>query len=373
MNPYTHRERVISALNHIEPDRVPIDLMGQATMLLDKTYFQLRDYLGLSPIDPIRSGTTANYYDERILEYLDVDFRRIFLKKKQFQSDIDADGSYIDEWGIQYKKTGPFYHIVSHPLKDFTTKDEVENYNWPKARDLFTTNGLKKKAKEMFEKTDYALVARNPLTTGFLDKASFLMGMSNFFMTLAVKSEIAHCIIDNLLRIHKDTYSLFLDEVGPYVQIVETGDDLGTEENLLISPEMYRKFIKPADRELFSLINKKAPDAKIFKHCDGAIFEIIPDLIEIGVDILNPVQTSTRGMSAQRLKKAFGDKISFHGSLESIETSQNEAVKELKERIDVLAPNGGFIVSTCNHLIDVAPENIIKIFNTAKEYGKYLK
>lgn len=373
MSSYIHRERVISALNHREPDRVPIDLMGQASMLFDKTYFQLRDYLGLSPIDPIRSGTTANYYDERILEYLDVDFRRIFLKKKQSQSKIYDDGSYIDEWGIEYRKTGLFYHIVNHPMKDFTTIDEVENYNWPKAQDLFTANGLKKKAKEMYEKTDYALVARNPVTTGFLDKASFLMGMSGFFMTMAVKPAMAHSIIDNLLRIHRDIYSLFLDEVGPYVQIVETGDDLGAQENLLISPEMYRKFIKPADRELFSLISKKAPDAKIFKHSDGAIFEIIPDLIEIGVDILNPVQTSARGMNAQGLKKAFGNEISFHGSLESMETSQNNAVKELKERIDTLAPNGGFIVSTCNHLIDVAPENIIKVFNIAKEYGKYLK
>lgn len=190
-------------------------------------------------------------------------------------------------------------------------------------------------------------------------------------MAMAANPNLAHCIIEKLLEIHKEIYSLFLDEVGPYVQMVETGDDLGTQENLLISPEMYREFIKPADRELLALIRKKAPNAKIFKHSDGAIFEIISDLIEIGVDVLNPVQTSARGMNAQRLKEVFGNKISFHGSLESMENSLNNSVKELKKRIDTLAPNGGFVVSTCNHLIDVAPESIIKVFNTAKEYGKY--
>jgi len=371
MNTYTHRARVISAFNHKEPDRVPIDLMGQASMLFDKTYFKLRDYLGLSPIEPIRSGTTSNYYDERILEYLDIDFRRIFLKKKRSQKKIHDKGFYTDEWGIQYRKTGPYYHIVNHPMENFTTIDEVENYNWPKAQDLFTVDGLKRKAKDMYEKTDYALVARNPVTTGFLDKASFLMGMSGFFMSMAINPSLAHCIINNLLRIYKDIYSLFLDEVGPYVQMVETGDDLGTQENLLISPEMYREFIKPADKELFALIHKKAPNSKLFKHSDGAIFEIIPDLIEIGVSVLNPVQISARGMNAQRLKELFGNKISFHGSLENMEISLDSAVKELKERIDTLSPNGGFVVSTCNHLIDVAPESIITVFDTAKEYGKY--
>jgi len=373
MNVCTHRERVILALNHKEPDRVPIDLMGHASMLVDKTYLRLRDYLGLSPIAPVRSGTTANYYDERILEYLDIDFRRLFLKKNQCKTKMHADGSYTDEWGIQYRKTGLYYSIVEHPMKGITTMDEVENYNWPKAQDMFIVDGLNKMAKDMYEKTDYALVARNPVTTGFLDKACFLMGMSEFFMTMAINPALAHCIIDNLLRIHKDIYRLFLDEVGPYVQMVETGDDLGTQENLLISPEMYREFIKPADRELFTLIHKKAPNAKLFKHSDGAIFEIIHDLIEIGVDVLNPVQTSASGMGALRLKKVYGNEISFHGSLEKMDTSLNNAVKEVKEQIDFLAPNGGYVVSTCNHLIDVTPESIIKVFNTAKEYGKYLK
>lgn len=372
MAAFTHRERVMAALNHKEPDRVPIDLMGHASMLLDKTYLRLRDYLGLSPIDPVRSGTTANYYDERILEYLDIDFRRIFLKKKQELMKIQEDGSYIDEWGIRYQKNDLYYNVVEHPMKDFTTIEEVENYCWPEARDIFTVEGLKELAKYMYEKTDYALVARNPMTAGFMDRACLLMGMPEFLMNMAINPELAHCIIENMLKIYMDVYSMFLDECGPYVQMVETGDDLGTQESTLISPEMYREFLKPADHKLCTLIRKKAPDAKVFRHCDGAIFELIPDFIEIGIDVLNPVQISSKGMDAHRLKETYGNRITFHGSLENVGLSIEEATEEVKERIDAFASGGGYVISTCNHLINVEPENIINVFRTAREYGRYM-
>lgn len=371
MKTYTHRQRVMAAFNHKEPDRVPIDLMGHASMLLDKTYLRLRDYLGLSPIPPVRSGTTANYYDERILQYLDIDFRRIFLKKKHENMKIQNDGSYIDEWGIQYQKHGLYYNVVDHPMKNFTSIEEIENYNWPEAQDMFTIEGLKELSKEMFENTEYALVARNPMTAGFLDRACLLMGMPEFLITMATDPGLAQCIINKMLKIYMDVYTMFLDECGSYVQMVETGDDLGTQESTIISPGMYREFIKPADRELYALIHKKAPEAKLFRHCDGAIFELIPDFIEIGIDVLNPVQTSSKGMDAYKLKEAYGNAIIFHGTLENVASSIDVAVSEVKERMKIFAPEGGFVISTCNHLIDIEPENIIKVFETIKESGLY--
>lgn len=374
MATYTHRERVLAAFNHEEPDRIPLDLMGNATMLLDDTYFRLRDFLGLEPIPPIRSGSTANYYDDRILEQFDIDFRRIFLKKNPQSPTIEReDGVFIDPWGIGYKKAGLWVNTVVSPLHGATTIDEVEAFNWPQAEALFIVDGLVAEAKWLYEETDYAIVARNPLTFGFLDRACQLMKMDEFLMNLALAPEVAQAMIDHILEIYKGVYTIFLDAVGPYVQMVEIGDDLGAQNNLLISPKMYRQFIKPAEQELYDLIHAKAPNAALFRHTDGAIFSIIPDLIEVGVNVLNPVQTSSKGMAAERLKAAYGDAITFHGAVEGLEgdVSPDAVVSEVKSRIDALAPGGGYVLASCNHMIDVKPENIVALFETAREYGRY--
>lgn len=376
MSGYSHRKRVQLTFNHQEADRIPIDLMGNASMLLDDTYIRLRDYLGLSPIPPVRSGTTANYYDDRILELLEIDFRRIFLKKNPNNKiAVREDGIFTDAWGIGFLKLGTTVNAVEHPLSNVETVEEVDLYNWPKAKDMFITYGLKEEARHMYENTDYALVARNPISEGFLERPSYLMGMEKFYITLLTNPAVVKCIIKHLLEIYKDVYGMFLDSVGPYVQMVEVGDDLGGRDNLLISPEMYREFIKPAEIELYSLIHKKAPGAALFHHTDGAVFELIPDLIEAGMNVLNPVQTSAKGMDAFRLKNTYGNSIVFHGGVENIEgdVSAAEIASEVKQRIDTLSPGGGYVLTCCNHMIDVKPENIISLFQTAREYGQYNK
>jgi len=364
----------VAVFNNHQPDRLPMDLMGNACMLLDETYLNLRDHLGLSPIPPVRKGTTANYYDERILDHLDIDFRRIFLKKKPGQKNTqEADGSFTDVWGIRYKKMDNLVNALFHPLSNVKSIKDIENYQWPKAEDIFTSDGLKEDAKGMFNNTDYALVARNPLPAGFLEHACNLMGMSEFLLAMISEPELAKCIIAHLLEIYKDIYTLFLDAIGPFVQMVEISDDLGSQNNLIISPEMYREFIKPAELELYGIIHEKAPDARLFHHTDGAVFELIPDLIEVGVNVLNPVQTSSKGMDPTRLKQEFGDKITFHGAIESLQQSKSkeEIVSEVKSRIDTLGKGGGYILAPCNHVMDVNPENIITMYETARKYSRY--
>jgi uroporphyrinogen decarboxylase len=370
----THRERVRLALNHQEPDRIPLDMMGNATMLLDETYLRLRDHLGLPPIPPVRSGTTANYYDERILEHFDIDFRRVFLKKNpQARVETFDDGTYTDIWNVRYQKAGLYVNALTHPLQTAQTVDDVEAYDWPQVEDMFINDGLATEARQLCEETDYAIVARNPLTLGFLDRSCQLMGTAEFMIALALSPKVARAIIHHLLDIYKGVYRLFLDAVGPYVQMVEVGDDLGTQQSLLISPAMYREFIKPAEKELYSLIHQKAPHAALFRHTDGAIFDLIPDLIEVGVDVLNPVQTSSKGMEAGRLKETYGDSVTLHGAVEGIEedVSVEQVVTEVKQRIDELASGGGYVLASCNHMIDVKPENIIAMFEAAREYGRY--
>jgi uroporphyrinogen decarboxylase len=195
------------------------------------------------------------------------------------------------------------------------------------------------------------------------------MGMAEFMMCMMTTPNVASCLLEQLLLFYKDVYRIFLDAVGPYVQVVETADDLGAQDSLLISPQLYREFIKPLERQFHDLIREKAPGAAIFRHIDGAIFDIIPDLVEVGVNVLNPVQTSAKGMDGRRLKNTFGRDITFHGSIEKMGGSLDELVAEVKDKIDVFAPGGGYVFASCNHMIDIKPENIVAMFETAKDYG----
>jgi uroporphyrinogen decarboxylase len=362
----THRERVLASFAHQQPDRVPIDMMGNATMLVDRTYFALRDHLGLAPIPPVRRGTTANYYDERILAYLDIDFRRIFLPERPAAWSIPDDGPYTDPWGVRYQRNGPFVNLVRAPLQDTTMVEQVTSHPWPRATDLFTVDGLADHARRRYDETDFALVARNPVTAGFLDRACQLMGAAEFLAAMSLMPEVAAAIIARLLAVYKDIYAMFLDAVGPHVQMVEVADDLGTQHSLMISPAMYRALIKPAERELYALIHEKAPSAALFRHCDGAITPIIPDLIEIGIDVLNPVQTSSKGMDPRELKARFGNTLTFHGSVENLSGPRESVEAEVQSRLEVFAPGGGFVLASCNHIVDAPPENIIAMVQAAQ-------
>jgi uroporphyrinogen decarboxylase len=368
MSSITHRERVVMSLSHQNPDRVPVDLMGNASMLLDATYLRLRDHLGLEPIPPVRSGTSANYYDERILEYFDVDFRRIFLKKGPRNKIVrHDDGSFTDGWGLRQVEAGLFVNPVEYPLKGNSVED-IEAYDWPQAEEMYSADGLAEQARKLYAETDYALVARNPITYSFLDKAFMLIGMPQFMVLMADNPEAADRLIGHLLEFNLGVYTMFLEAVGPYVTMVEIGDDLGSQQNLLISPAMFRRFIKPAEKVLYARIHDElAPNAFLFHHTDGNVFKVLPDLIEVGVNVLNPTQTSAKDMEARKIKAAFGKQLAFHGAIEKMEGSQDELVAEVRERIDTLGPDG-YVMASCNHMIDVPPENIIAMFETAREY-----
>ncbi len=364
----THRERVLMSLRHELPDRVPMDMMGNATMLLDQTYFRLRDYLGLSPIPPIRSGSSANYYDERILERLDIDFRRIFLKKGPKSKIVNYDdGTFSDYWGIRYKQLGLFINAIEFPLNENSTVKDVDAFSWPDPKDVFSNEGLVEQARNLYEQTDFALVARNPITYGFLDRGFNLMGMEAFLTLMITSPQVVDRIIEHLLDFYMGVYGMFLEAVGQYVQVVEVGDDLGSQQNLLISPKMYARFIKPAEKTFYNFIHENAPRGYLVHHTDGNVFKIIPDLIEVGVNILNPVQTSASSMGGKLLKENFGDRLVFHGAIEKMEASKDELVAEVKERIDTLGPSG-YVLASCNHMIDVPAENILAMFETAQEY-----
>jgi len=347
--------------------------MGNATMILDSSYFRLRDDLGLAPIMPMREGSTANYYDERILDYFDIDFRRIFLpsNKSCNRLDLHDDGTFTDVWGIRYRKDGLYVTALNNPLAAASTVKDVADFNWPDGRSLFLASGMREKAKRLYDGTDYALVARNPFSPGFIDRASQLMGTENFLVGMYTVPDIVNKVLENILKVYLAVYEDFLGEVGPYVQMVETADDIGTQSSLLLSPEQYRQFIKPLEKKFYARINELAPEAYLFRHTDGAIQSVMEDLIEVGVDIINPVQTSATGMDPYSLKSVFGDRICFHGAIEKIDGTTFEIESEVERIMLAFKPGGGYVFAPCNHIIDAEPASIKALFAAADRCGAY--
>jgi len=358
------RERVIKTLNHESADRPPMDLGGAASGLNDVAYFNLKKYLNIEgDIAPFRSGTTVNYYDERILDKLEIDFRRLILKKTDKFPMYFGDGSFVNEWGIKYIKKGEYFETSGNPLANADV-DEIKSFAWPKAQEVFDASGLKEKAKEMYENTGYALVARMPCW-GLFDLAFQMRGMERFMMEMLTEPDTAHLIVEKILESEMDFYTMLLDSVGEYVQMVETCDDLGSQKGLLFSIKTFRNIIKPSRTKLNRLI-------KIFMHSCGAIFNLIPDIIETGVDVLNPLQPNAAGMDPEAIKQTYGKSLSFHGCIDtqialrgSVEDTQNE----VRKKVGVLYKDGGYIVAPANHIMsDVPMENIVALYATAKNF-----
>lgn len=374
MKRLTHRERVLTALDHSEPDRVPFCLGGTVCTMTDNAYKGMAEYLklpGNMVVDKI--WRTVQRFDEEFLEYLDIDYRYIFIKSpKSFKLKPSKDKVWYDEWGIGRRGTKDYNEMVVHPLENATI-DDLESYKWPNPYDLSRVEGLEKEARGLYNKTDYAIVAANAGIT--FELCMYLMGIENFLVTMLINKGLALKLVEKVTEFNLGVYEIFMDTVGKFVQVVDMADDLGTQLSTYISPELYREMIKPSHKKLIELIKSKT-NAKVFMHSCGAIYDIIPDLIDIGVDILNPIQPLAKGMDSKRLKKSFGDKLCFQGGVDVQkvlpEGTIDDVEAEVKRNIRNLAKGGGYILAASHDIqVDVPPKNLLAMFEMAKKYGTY--
>lgn len=376
MKGISSRERVVIALSHQEPDKVPIDIgEGRQTSIYVQPYLKTMQALGFGAPEIVASPRgVVDRFDERFLQKLDIDFRRIGLRGVPEDQVAESDGTFSDEWGIRWKKVGYFVSPVHHPLKDATI-DDLKRYRWPDPMDERRYKGLRDEAEFKWKNTEYAIVAQQPNHTyGVLTEAIYLRGMENFFMDLIINKEFASALMGYVTDYHVRLYENYLDAVGGFVNIVHTSDDLGAQAGPYFSLDMYREIIKPHERRLMSAIKNKT-EAKILHHSDGAITSFIDDLIEIGVDILNPVQPSPE-MDPLSLKKSFGGRISFHGGIDQHRAltggTSDDVRAEVELRIRQLAPGGGYILAAAQTVMPEVPaENIICMFETARQEGRY--
>jgi len=376
MKEMTPRERVLTSLNHEEPDRVPLDLGGLATTIEAVPYNELKKYLG------IRSETKLFLRDhvdppEEILERFGIDTRYVRMKPpRNFKVQIDSDNSYLDEWGTRWKKpeSSLYWDPVDYPLKDATIED-LETHNWPDPHDPGRTEGLREEAKWLREKTDCAIIADTP-SLGIFESASIcLRGIERLMMDLILEKPFAKALLDKVADIQIEFFRHYLDAVGEYIDVIMVTDDLGAENGPLISPEHYREMIKPAQKKLWQSI-KNNTKAYLFLHSCGSISKFIPDLIEIGVDILNPIQVSAKDMDPKRLKEEFGDKLTFWGGVDTQRVlpfgSPEDVEREVKTRLADMAPGGGYVLTAVHNIqAGVRPENICMMYDAARKYGTY--
>jgi len=313
------------ALSHKEPDRPPLDLGSSPNTSITKVAYQrLVNYLGLRLAHEPRVISVPFQVvevDEAVLELLHIDTRPVFANPpKDSQVGFLSDGRYRDEWGVIYKPAKShgvvlYYDMVEHPLSRASSTRDIEKHRWPNPEDPARYEGLRERAKKLREETDYSIVGHNGDTSIF-EAAWALRGFAKFLIDLIKNKDFAHSLLQKVMEIQSRKMELYLSEVGQYLDVVCVGDDLCHQEGPLMSLELYREIIKPYQQKYFELI-KNSTRAKLHLHCCGAVHYILEDLIDIGVDIINPVQVSAEGMDPQRLKKRFGDRIVFWGGIDT--------------------------------------------------------
>lgn len=380
----TSRERVQAVLNHEIPDRVPI-VIGVS----NATGIKIRPYRGIKKILGIESEEKFLYDwpelgsslpDERVMQRLQSDVRGIldrFPKAVYERNQARPPHSpFIDDWGNGQREIGPDnWYPGIHPMPGAKTIADLDAFVWPDMNDPYRTAHVREQALTLHEENQYSILATPWLMFPF-ERAIGLQGMETFLSNMAMEPDFAQELLNRINKLCMVNMGHFLDQCGDVIDMIKIGDDLGTQENLMISPRMYRKMLKPLHAEMIALIKQKTK-AKVFFHTDGDVFNLIEDFIEIGVDVLNPIQTSAGKMAnLEELKKQFGKRMVFCGAMDTQKILPHGTTEEVKQEvrrvINTLGQGGGYMLATVHTVMnEVPPENVLAMVDAVEEYGYY--
>jgi uroporphyrinogen decarboxylase len=372
------RERVLTALNHEEPDRVPIDFgsFPGATSINVRAYQLLLEHFGLRKevrVENILMFTAQ--VDDEILDRFHVDTKS--LKPSVPLAEFNAPEAFVYKpFDVTWRRStdytyapveGPFQHL------DEPTPEDLTKFPWPAPRDLENPGEWKQKAAQLRGETDRALVARLP--PGIVTLAQFQRGFEGWALDLILNRKFSDALHQKLAEIWIQTAELMLDALGDNVDILMFGDDFGEQDRLMLSPKMFRERVKPLMKQMIDSVRAKS-SAKIALHSCGSVYELIEDFIDIGIDVLNPLQATAKDMEPEKLKCKAGRDLALWGGIDShfvlTKGTPEEVKEEVKRKIDVLAKDGGYILSADhNILIDVPPQNLEVMFQAAHEFGRY--
>lgn len=387
MNNGASLECVRNALLHREPERVPLDIGGtRVTGIHADAYREYRKRLGLPET---QTRTQIRYLqlpkvEEDFRSLLGVDVESADPDTAAEETPIMPDGlgrSYVDRWGCKWlmPEGGRYFDIVDYPLAHVETAAGLDAVRWPAEGSKAMLDCIETDAREIVMGRGRALVLGRTCP-GIYEMLHILCGYEKALTDLASNPALSEAIMDKVLELKLLYYSEAIKRIPADIEwfIIGESDDLGSQSGLIISPQMYRRLIKPRHVELFRAIKQfSGGRAFIELHSCGAIRKIIPDLIESGVEVLNPVQVSAAGMGdTKSLKKEFGGDLVFHGGgVDSQRTlpcgSPQDVKDEVKRRIDDLAPGGGFIFTPVHSIQhDVPYENFIAMLEAYREVAE---
>lgn len=373
----THRERLLAALSHKQPDRVPVDI-GSTIV----TGISLKTYAGVKQILGIETGPTRVFdqaaqlaqIDEEVLTRWGVDTRGFIPgSNPDLPNDVDENETITDDWGIrkQYSPESETFFVADSPLKGEISVNRIRAYPWPDPHSIVPLDGLLERIREAKSRDDYAIVLALP--TNFILTSMELRGFEDWYMDFGWNKTCLGFLFDQILEIQLEICDRILSAVGDQVDVVVNFDDLAMQDRLLVSPASFKELLKPRLKRLFDFIHSKTP-AKLLHHSDGAIQPILDDLIEIGVDAINPVQVSARGMGdLPLLKRKFGDRITFWGGIDTQHllpfATPQEVYSQVQRTIEEMNVDGGYVLCSVHNIQnDVPPENVVAMFDAILEY-----
>jgi len=400
----TSRQRVLTSLDHREPDRVPIDLGGMdSTTIMGAAYNRLKKHLGMAGghtyvytpemicliEEPVRKWARADVVGTPLLPHA---WKPWTLSDgspceipARWNPEQQPDGSWVirgpsGHASLRMPSNGYFFDPVNPPLAACETvadlaryEDEFATADWPFWVDD-TFDDLRERGRRLRAETDAALMGN--FAIHIFAGGQGLRGYDTFMMDLLLNPALAEAIMDRLAETYIARFDKWIAAVGPYVDVINVNDDLGQQDRLLVSPKVYRQRIKPYQKKIYDYIRSKS-DARLFLHSDGSVRAIIPDLIEIGIQILNPAQYTAAGMDSAELKREFGKELSFWGA--GVDTQHvlprgtpQQVRDEVRRQLEVLMPGGGYVFNTVHNILHEVPaENIVAMYETVWEYGKY--
>ncbi len=373
------RERVLAALNHSEPDRVPIALGGGPYGVVDDLYFRLLKHLGLGdPVKPFRTGHNISYMDDRLLSRLGTDTRYVWPGASPTTPTIQTEDpdTFLDAFGQIWKRAVPYYYADKGILSVAENIDDIERIvTWPDTRSPHWTVGVSERASSLRENADYFVIARMVTSHGVFQTACDLRGMAEFMLDMAMNEDFAFHLLNRVTETINGLLKGYLEAAGDTIDMIELpGDDYASNENLLISPVMFRRYIKPALTQLVTTIREYNADLKIMLHSDGMVEKLLPEFIDLGIDVLHPLEP-VPALDQAAIKVKYGSQLAFLGGIDiahAMPGSREEVITEVRQRIAQLAPGGGYILAPANHLqADVPAENVVTLFETAHSYGTY--
>jgi uroporphyrinogen decarboxylase len=375
---FSRRERVATALNHREPDRVPCDLT-----IAPDAYKELCDHLG-ERFEPYWWDDWNHAYPSAsVLEKLNVDVYHLEIgaTPRGYNPDLTE---FKDAWGNTKRKLvrddGSFmYCIVDTPLAGAKTIDDIESYPWPKPEDIINIDGLEERARHLYEETDFALTA--VFGGNVFERPHYMSGIEDYFVRLVTDPRLPCAMMDKVLGIQMAVDKMVLGAIGKYITYMRfNGEDVGSQMGPLISPNVFRRLVRPrlekewrAAKEEFL---KHNPDGKISMHSCGSVIKFLPIYIEMGVDMVNPIQPNAADMDSKEIKEQFGSQLCFHGAVNTQDVltrgTRQDVFNEVRTRIRDLAPGGGYILAPSHNIqFGMPPENVVALFEAVQEFGRY--